>query len=228
MRSDNIRTFRNVKGLSMDQVREMTGLSKSTISDSENPTGNPTEKTLEKLALVYGVDVKDFYREELLVDKDYRFTTNLSFSQFDSLIKWSEDRLFKKHETVAIRSHMAELFLRYKVVIEQLAYTQRQWDKSKESFSKFYKEKSEPLSDREIKELFLKQELEENIDRLASWAKNLPSWVSLEEEKYLTNEMKISNNNVDSHLIPDAAHEIGGSSTEDKAHDDAIMDDDDF
>lgn len=64
MRAENIRKFRNAKGLSMEQVRELTGLSKSTISDSENPNGNPTERTLEKLAEVYGVDVNDFYKND--------------------------------------------------------------------------------------------------------------------------------------------------------------------
>jgi transcriptional regulator with XRE-family HTH domain len=32
----------------------------------------------------------------------------------------------------------------------------------------------------------------------------------------------------DSHLLPNAAHEIDGASDKDKAHDDAIMDDEDF
>lgn len=225
MRADNIRSFRNAKGLSMEQVREITGLSKSTISDSENPNGNPTEKTLEKLAEVYGVKIGDFYKEDQSLKLDYIHSTRLSSTYFDSLMKWSEDRLFKKHETVAIRSHMAELFLRYKNVIEQLAYVQRDWDKSKESFSKFYKEKSEPLTDREIKELFLKQELEENINNLALWVKNLPSWVVIEEEKY-TNEAKITNK--DNLYVLNAAHPIEGASEEDKAHDEAIMDDEDF
>ena len=63
MRGDNIRKIRESKGWSMDYVRELTGLSKSTISDSENVNGNPTEKTLEKLAKVYGVDIKEFYKD---------------------------------------------------------------------------------------------------------------------------------------------------------------------
>lgn len=223
MRADNIRKFRNAKGLSMEQVREMTGLSKSTISDSENPNGNPTEKTLEKLAEVYGVRIDDFYREEQSLKLDYIHSTRLSSTYFDSLMKWSEDRLFKKHETVAIRSHMAELFLRYKNVIEKLAYAQREWDNSKESFSKFYKEKPDPLTDREIKEIFLKQELEESLDSLASWVKNLPSWVSIEEEQYSAYE--INDNNP---LELNAANEIEGASKEDKEHDDDIMNDDNF
>lgn len=65
MRSDNIKRLRNSKELSMEQVRKMTGLSKSTISDSENPNGNPTEKTLKKLAEIYGVQLSDFYKDNL-------------------------------------------------------------------------------------------------------------------------------------------------------------------
>lgn len=65
MRAVNAKRFRNEKGLSMEQVRDLTGLSKSTISESENPNGNPTEKTLAKLADVYGVNVDDFYKDVL-------------------------------------------------------------------------------------------------------------------------------------------------------------------
>lgn len=40
-------------------------------------------------------------------------------------------------------------------------------------------------------------------------------------DKYTIKETKL-------HLLPNAAHEIEGASEEDKAHDDAIMDDNDF
>lgn len=161
------------------------------------------------------------------IKKDYEFSTSLINSYCQGILIWSEDRLFKRHETAAIRSHMAELLIRYKSLIQRLAYTQRQWDDVRDGFSKFYKEKTNPLSEREIKELFLKQELEVEINDLASWAKNLPFWISSEESKYSSNE-KNSDKQDDCALILNAAHEIEGTSDEDKSHDDNLMDDENF
>lgn len=225
---ERIKNKRNELNMSQDELATKLGYkSRSTIAKIEAGINDIPQSKIQAFA-----DALNTTPGYLMgwdeIENDYKFTTNLSFTYFDSLMNWSEDRLLKKHETIAIRSHMAELFLRYKKVIERLAYTQRQWDDAKDDFSKFYREKPNPLSDREIKELFLKQELEEEINNLASWVKNLPFWISSEENKYFNNEIKSSDKDDNPYLLTDAAHEIEGASDEDKAHDDALMDDDDF
>lgn len=45
-------------------IRDLTGLSKSTISEVENDKSNPTTETLQKIAKALGVSVDTFFKEE--------------------------------------------------------------------------------------------------------------------------------------------------------------------
>jgi transcriptional regulator with XRE-family HTH domain len=58
-----IRNIRNSKGFSIMKIKELTGLSKSTISDLENDKSSPTADTLQKLATALEVPVEEFFKE---------------------------------------------------------------------------------------------------------------------------------------------------------------------
>lgn len=58
---DNIRRIRKSRNLSILKLKELTGLSKSTISDIENEKSNPTSDTLLKLSKALDVSVNDFF-----------------------------------------------------------------------------------------------------------------------------------------------------------------------
>ncbi|MEG0772873.1 helix-turn-helix transcriptional regulator [Clostridium sp.] len=58
-----IKNIRNSKGFSIMKVKELTGLSKSTISDLENDKSSPTADTLQKLATALEVPVEEFFKE---------------------------------------------------------------------------------------------------------------------------------------------------------------------
>ena len=59
----NVRRIRKEKGFSIMDLKEKTGLSKSTISDLENDKSSPTIDTLQKIADALGVDVRDFFED---------------------------------------------------------------------------------------------------------------------------------------------------------------------
>ena len=59
-----MRRLRNERGLSILDIREVTGLSKSTISDIETGKSSPTAETLQKIADALGVQVKDFFQAQ--------------------------------------------------------------------------------------------------------------------------------------------------------------------
>ncbi|WP_294363705.1 helix-turn-helix transcriptional regulator [uncultured Clostridium sp.] len=59
----NIRNIRKSKGYSIMKIRELTGLSKSTISELENDKTSPTTETLNKLANALDVPVSSFFDE---------------------------------------------------------------------------------------------------------------------------------------------------------------------
>ena len=56
-----IRKIRKDKGYSIMKVRELTGLSKSTISDIENDKSSPTSETMRKLADAFGCHISYFF-----------------------------------------------------------------------------------------------------------------------------------------------------------------------
>ncbi|AOY78189.1 transcriptional regulator [Clostridium formicaceticum] len=56
--------MRKEKRYSIMDIRDLTGLSKSTISEVENDKSNPTTETLQKIAKALGVSVDTFFKEE--------------------------------------------------------------------------------------------------------------------------------------------------------------------
>lgn len=81
---ENIRKLRKDKGYSIMKVRELTGLSKSTISDIENDKSSPTSETMAKLATALGCTVSNFFDEPVKVlssitDADSLFAGSGSF-----------------------------------------------------------------------------------------------------------------------------------------------------
>lgn len=58
---ETIRSIRKAKGFSILQIKELTGLSKSTISELENDKSSPTAETLQKIADALRVKVSDFF-----------------------------------------------------------------------------------------------------------------------------------------------------------------------
>lgn len=59
-----IRSLRKEKGLSILNLKNITGLSKSTISEIENDKSSPTAETLSKIATGLGVTVDEFFKSE--------------------------------------------------------------------------------------------------------------------------------------------------------------------
>jgi transcriptional regulator with XRE-family HTH domain len=67
---ENIRQIRKNKGMSIQQIRDITGLSKSTISEIENDISNPTISTLTKISHALNVSL-----DKLLVSESANLET---------------------------------------------------------------------------------------------------------------------------------------------------------
>lgn len=91
----NVRRIRKIKGYSILKIREITGLSKSTISEIENDKSSPTIATLEKLAEALNVSLDYLLKkspvaliEENLKDmtmQDLADKTNLTVEYLNNL-----------------------------------------------------------------------------------------------------------------------------------------------
>lgn len=97
----NIRNIRKNKGYSIMKVKEMTGLSKSTISEIENDKSSPTSETLQKIASALECQVSVFFDEdrteaieETKID-EYMDKNKLFFSKFEKLNDKNKDKVLK-------------------------------------------------------------------------------------------------------------------------------------
>lgn len=61
---DVLKNRRNELGLSLAKLRDLTGLSKSTLSDIENGKSNPKIATLEKICDALNIEIKDVLENE--------------------------------------------------------------------------------------------------------------------------------------------------------------------
>lgn len=83
----NIRNIRKSKGYSIMKIKEITGLSKSTISELENDKTSPTTETLNKLAKALDVPVSSFFNKtttkNININILKKYTDNYKFKSRD-------------------------------------------------------------------------------------------------------------------------------------------------
>jgi transcriptional regulator with XRE-family HTH domain len=84
---DRIRRFRNERGLSLTELAEVSGVSKSHLSAIENGTGSrPGAAILHKLATALGVTLADVLGRRVLPDSDLTIPDSLrDFAQEQGL-----------------------------------------------------------------------------------------------------------------------------------------------
>lgn len=84
--SRNLRTFRQAKKITQEQLEELSGISRYTISDIESCTTWPKDDTLEKLANSLDVKPTDFFNDSENPAKDISIREEL-FKQVKNTIK---------------------------------------------------------------------------------------------------------------------------------------------
>lgn len=86
-----LRRVRNIRKLSLSGLSEITGLSKSSLSNIENGINNPTIDTLEKICLALNVSTTDVIK--LSKDFDYAAKVGKELELYDIDI----DDMIEKH-----------------------------------------------------------------------------------------------------------------------------------
>lgn len=99
---ENIRNIRKNKGYSIMKIKELTGLSKSTISELENDKSSPTSETLEKIANALEVNISYFFDNKPIEDK-------LDVLEEDMKILFSKAQKLSKEDRLKVLK-MMEIF----------------------------------------------------------------------------------------------------------------------
>ena len=229
---DNIKIGNRIKkrrtqlNLTLQEIANTINVHKSTIQRYESGSIKDIKYPVLD-AIAEALDVNPLWlRGEIDTmehSEEYERITYLTNTYFKSVMKWTQDSYLNEQETTIIREHFSDLLLKYKSTIEHLVDAKRHWNNSKESYNDIFRNRENPLSDEEIKELFLKQELERDLNNVTCWVNALPNWIARKENELINH----SSENDKAYLIPIAAHDkCGNFSKEDIEHDNGIMNND--
>ncbi len=229
---DRIKQRRIELGISADDLAKRVGKSRATIYRYENgdienmptPTLEPLAKALQTTpAYLMGWNEKTHSNE-------YNHYTKLVELYFNGIMHWSKELGISEVQTSAIRNHFSELLLRYKKLLERYQQTNWNWKSEKNSYLDFYGRNKNPKSVEEIEELYIREDLEVQLQDIEKWISTFPRLLA-ESDRPTGNELESIPTHSDDYL-PElaAAHERTDIdiNKQMKKHDDEIMDDDDF
>ena len=186
--SKNLKKYMELKGKTRIDICNDLKISYTTFADWVNGKVYPRIDKLELLANYFGIDKSDLIEDKFQAksehSEEYTRLTDLCNIQFKSVITWTEDTFYNEYETIALRDHLSDLLFRYKSILETLNGAKLYWKKNKYELICFYRKRDPNLSEGQVKEIYLKQELEEKINDAADWISNLPGYISELEEQY--------------------------------------------
>lgn len=102
----NIKNIRKAKSLSIMGLRQLTGLSKSTISDLENDKSSPTAETLQKIATALQVPIEEFFKERQDLSYFWNEAENIIENDFDKTLyseQLDKDVIFKENSIEKVK-----------------------------------------------------------------------------------------------------------------------------
>ena len=178
-----IKERRQELGITLQEIADKINVNKSTIQRYENgKISDIKTPIIESIASYLNVNPLWLLgKAEIKIhSEEYERATHLMKLHFRSIEIWSEDKLFSEKDTVIIREHFSDLLARYKIIVEKFAHAKYRWDSSKDSYTNLYKDR---LTENEIKELFLKNEMEHELQSASEWIKEFPGWFVRNEEQ---------------------------------------------
>lgn len=169
-----IRALRVGAGLTQKQLGDLCGMADSAIRRYESGRGNPTEKTLQRIADALRVPVEALLSKE----SEIQHYAELDDMYYRGVIRWSEDSSFSADESAALKMHFAEFMLRYKKMVEAIASCKAENSQLFDSEEMLIRNANAPLSSREILEFHLAQTIEKELSNLKSWIDTAPMYFS--------------------------------------------------
>lgn len=212
---ERIKNRRLELGLSVDEVANKLGKNRATIYRYEKDDIKDFPITvLEPLAKVLETTPADL----MGWNKEYDHYTNLASTYFNSIMHWSAELGLSKNQTTAIRDHFSTLLSKYKSLLERYMQTNLNWKDEKKSYIEFYSRGKKHKNANDIQAAYIREDLEKQLQDLASWIDVFPDVVSRRNTDY------------NDELFLNAAHERTDISVTEKMkkHDDDIMDDENF
>lgn len=166
--------------ITQQEIAEKIHVNKSTVQRYESGQVQDIKlPIIESIAHFLSVSPKWLLglTDEKTYSEEYERVTHLMNLHFRSIVTWSEDELLDEKDTILIREHFYDLLIRYKKILETFVKIQSRWENSKNSLNSLY----ENRSIEEVKELYLKNELETELQDAVNWINTFPNWIARNE-----------------------------------------------
>lgn len=210
---ERIKKVRENLGMSQVAFADKINVSKQTLYKYENNiiTNIPSDKIeiIAKLgnvspSYIMGWEQCDHY-------------TKLANTYFKSVMFWSEDKLLTKKQSELIRDHFSSLLLDYKLLIERFINTKSAWTAEKDAYIDFYSNGRNKKNINEIQEMYIQEDLEQQLDKMKRWIDAFPNYLARTE---------LNDSDSYNYLEAAAAHERTDIEVTDemRKHDDDLMD----
>jgi transcriptional regulator with XRE-family HTH domain len=187
----NLNFYFQLNKKSQKEVADLLGIGLSTFNSWCTGTKMPRMDKVQKLADYFNITKSDLIENNLEIaskhSEDYKHITNLCNIGFKSVMTWAEDSFYKEYETIALRDHFSNFLYQYKDILETLNGAKRYWLNSQEEIIGFYRKRDANLSEKQIKELFFKQELDDKLELTAKLISNMSTYITNIEDKYENN-----------------------------------------
>lgn len=122
---------------------------------------------------------ENYYYDSPKSKKDYsdefRGVSALLELNYRSVLNNSDDIMLNEVEKTIIREHLSELLSNYKMLLERYRNAKLNWGHSKNNFIEVYRKE---MSLEEIKELYFKQFLENELSKIKGNIDAFPMWIT--------------------------------------------------
>lgn len=175
-----LRSLRENMGLKQKEAAEKLGINQVTYNRYEQGEREPDIKTLMQLAKFYNVttDYLLGYNKESAINYSFEHSNNLIEIYLQGIEAWTDSEFLSLDEKRIIKEHFAELLFKYKELINKTVDQLAVWPEYKESTNNFYNNQPNKLTPEKIKELYLRQSLEQDIDIFERYIRALPFLLS--------------------------------------------------
>lgn len=186
---DRIKQIRLSKNISQKQLASILNIPVSTLANYENNHREPKIETLKKIANALNIKLTDLMNDDLgTLTKEYLFQDNLLDISISSLEYYLNDKLLKDSEKAVLMNFTNDFLLEYTELLKSFANIERYWDNSYNEYNT-----NSSLNENELKILFLRENLNNQLNNISNLINNFPSYI-------VHNEIKEKNDNLSSDI----------------------------
>ena len=164
------RDTRNPKYETLKKIADAIGVEWYTLVPPEESTRMVLEHTNDLISQEENQGksyVKTWPPEPAFPSAEDKHMAGLMELYYHGVVRWAEDKLFSENESITIKMHFSELFLKYKQLIERTLYAKRA-----------VAELIEAGMQRTIIQQHLTDELERELESLKGWIDTIPRYFS--------------------------------------------------